>query len=190
MARPDVFPIQKGSDVMLCQECQMRPATVIVRKTINDKTTEVHLCEYCAREKGELNFMDSLGGPEFSLHKLFASLLDSDAAIKHLELESDAGMLRCPQCGLTYSEFKGSGRLGCGTCYQIYREQLEPLLGRLHGQIKHTGRVPRRAGHSLRIKQELQGLRQALEQAVKKEEFEKAAVLRDKIRDMEKTIDV
>ncbi|NLJ33584.1 MAG: hypothetical protein GX349_03200 [Firmicutes bacterium] len=175
---------------MLCQECQKRPATVMVRRTVNNKTTRVHLCEYCAREKGELNFMDSFAGPEFSLHKLFASLLDSDAEVKQLKLDPTAGLLKCPQCGLTYNEFKGSGRLGCASCYKTYRQQLEPLLGRLHGRIEHCGKVPQRAGRSLRLKQELGELKEALNRAVEREEFEKAAVLRDKIRDMEKTIDV
>ncbi|HHW91164.1 MAG TPA: hypothetical protein GX735_00495 [Firmicutes bacterium] len=170
---------------MLCEECKRRPATVLIRKTINNKTTEMHFCQECAREKGELNFISA---PEFSLSNLFATLLDSDVVVKHLGRKADAGSLVCPGCGLTYSEFKASGRLGCDRCYGTYREQLTPLLSRLHGQVQHVGKVPRKAGNELRAKQELQELKKALNRAVEREAFEQAAVLRDKIRALEKKI--
>ncbi|HHW54593.1 MAG: UvrB/UvrC motif-containing protein [bacterium] len=170
---------------MLCEECQMRPATVHIRRTINNETTERHLCQECARETGELNI---IGGSEFSLPNLFATLLDSDAFVKHLGLKPDPGTLKCPACGLTYGEFKAGGRLGCDRCYGTYREQLTPLLSRLHGQVQHAGKIPWRAGHDLRARQELRELKQALNRAVEREAFEEAAMLRDRIRALEKKL--
>ncbi|MGI6574281.1 MAG: UvrB/UvrC motif-containing protein [bacterium] len=170
---------------MLCEECKRRTATVLIRKTINNKTTELHLCEQCAREKGELNF---ISGTDFSLQKLFASLLDSDPGLAELDFRHSQEV-KCPQCGLTYQDFRKTGRLGCGRCYDTFRSRLEPLLRRIHGQTQHKGKVPHRIGGNLKVKQELQSLKEALNEAVKREEFEKAAVLRDQIRDLERKME-
>ena len=42
---------------MICQECNQRPATLHFTKIINGEKTEVHLCEKCAQEKGEMFMM-------------------------------------------------------------------------------------------------------------------------------------
>ena len=39
---------------MLCQECNKRPATLHFTKIVNGEKTEFHICESCAREKGEM----------------------------------------------------------------------------------------------------------------------------------------
>jgi protein arginine kinase activator len=167
---------------MLCEECQKREATVLIRRTVNNKTTEMHLCEQCAREKGEFKL---LSGSEFSLQNIFASLLDSEPIFSEIGLRENKEV-KCPQCGLTYQEFRRTGRLGCDRCYDTYQSRLEPLLGRIHGQTVHKGKIPKRAGDGLRLKQRLKILQETLNEAVEREEFERAAVIRDEIRDLEK----
>jgi protein arginine kinase activator len=102
--------------------------------------------------------------------------------------------LNCPTCGLKYMEFRADGRLGCPADYELFRAGLLPILQRIHRATCHVGKVPRRraadpppgppapgAGRA----GELLALRQQLRRAVETEHYERAAQLRDLIRQKE-----
>lgn len=165
---------------MLCQECGERQATLHFTKIINGEKIEIHICETCAKQKGE-----SLPGMHntFSIHNLLSGLLNFDAGtISQPYTQS----LRCNACGLTYAQFSRSGRFGCAQCYATFGERLDPLFRKVHsGNVLHYGKIPRRSGSLIQMKRELQELKHKLQQAVQKEEFEVAAKLRDQIRDLE-----
>ena len=61
---------------MICQECNQRPAALHFTKIINGEKTEVHLCEKCAQEKGEMFIFNGESG--FSFNNLLAGLLNID----------------------------------------------------------------------------------------------------------------
>jgi protein arginine kinase activator len=163
---------------VLCDECHQRPATVHVTRIVNGDKTELNLCEPCALEKGELPFMWE---PQFSIHHFLAGLLEG--APPQVGQEARAG--RCPACGLSYAEFGRTGLLGCPQCYEAFRPQLEPLLRRIHGASRHVGKAPRRGAGALVKEREVERLRRELQDAVQREDFERAARLRDRIRDLE-----
>lgn len=165
---------------MLCQECRKRPATVHITRIINGRKTEMDLCEQCARDKGELEFFIE---PQFPLQSFLAGLLEQQMAKPALQPDED---VRCSNCGLTYQEFARSGRLGCSHCYDEFGGRLEPVLRRIHGSPRHTGKLPARSGGAIKLRQNLQNLREALARAVQAENFEEAARLRDEIRRLEK----
>ena len=93
--------------------------------------------------------------------------------------------MRCPRCGYDYSDFKRIGRFGCPDCYQAFAAQLEPMLRQVHGGARHRGKVPPARRDAAARRQRLAVLRAALEQAVRAEEYEKAAEIRDEIRTLE-----
>lgn len=166
---------------MLCQECSKRQASVHFTKIVNGEKMELKLCEVCAKERGDLD----LGhGEHFSFHKLLAGLLDID----ELQVigEKVIEKVTCKNCGLTEQVFVNSGRLGCSTCYETFGFKLNPLLKRIQGGTAHVGKVPVRAGGKIRIKREMQNLRDKLNLCIAKENFEQAAVIRDEIRQLEK----
>jgi protein arginine kinase activator len=90
--------------------------------------------------------------------------------------------LVCPNCKLTFTEFKASGRLGCARCYDAFAEQLLPLIKRIHGAAKHTGRKPNPDGSAAAQGFETQRLRRELSVAIEAEDYEQAAAVRDRIR--------
>jgi protein arginine kinase activator len=167
---------------MLCEECQKRDATVHYTKVVNDQKTEYHLCEQCAREKGELDFPMGFD-PGFSIHSLLAGLLDMSNPSLSVEKKA-ASASQCPNCGLDYAQFSKTGRLGCADCYSAFQRQLEPLLRRIQGTSTHSGKVPGRQGDGLKLEREIKRLERELENAVGLEEFEKAAELRDQLREL------
>jgi protein arginine kinase activator len=93
--------------------------------------------------------------------------------------------VQCPRCGLLYSSFKETGRLGCSECYAAFQFQLRPLLRRIHGDTRHRGKSPTHDGGEQTGTRQIQRLHDELQRAVEREEFEKAAGIRDEIRKLE-----
>ncbi len=160
---------------MLCDECGKREATFHYSEIINGVTTELHLCEECAKKRGFTL------PAAFSLADLLGGLVEPEQ-MPLLETE-----LSCKNCGFTYSNFKKIGLLGCSQCYSSFHKMLEPLLKKIHGASKHVGKFPGRRKKEKREKSsDIQLLREKLKDAVAREEFEEAAKLRDKIKEIEK----
>lgn len=158
---------------MLCEICGKNQATVHLTEIIDDKMTELHLCEECARKKGAQ--MEH----HFGLADLLAGLADFGT---DLEASGESG-IKCPNCGITFEDFKRKGRLGCNQCYETFKNSLAPLLKRIHGSLQHIGKAPKIAAKAqLKQTPQIQELRQKLQRAIAAEEFEEAARLRDQIR--------
>ncbi|MCX6894117.1 MAG: UvrB/UvrC motif-containing protein [Verrucomicrobia bacterium] len=156
---------------MLCCICKEKEATVHLTQIANDKVQKVDLCEECAKQKG---VNDPAG---FSLADL---LLGLGAA---QEMDSAAGAtVKCPKCGFTQADFKKSGRLGCAACYTTFAEGLEGLLKTMHKGTRHAGKVPRALRQNRDLADRLKLLQKALDKAIKEEDFEMAATLRDEIK--------
>lgn len=163
---------------MICQRCQERPATIHLTKVINYEKTELHLCEVCAKTAGgELGITIE---PNFTFQNLIAGLLEGELNL--YQHPSNVPEIYCQSCGLTLSDFRNHGLLGCGDCYKYFQNNLEPLFKRVHGGVSHTGKVPRRTGGKVRVKKEIDQLKIDLQLAINNEEYEKAAVIRDEIR--------
>lgn len=170
---------------MICQECNKKPATLHFTKIVNGEKTEFHICESCAKEKGEM----IPGTPNgFSIHNLLSGLLDFDPTPGASFGHKPVSTLRCDQCGLTYGQFSKLGRFGCHSCYKHFSEKLDPLFKRVHGNVVHVGKVPKRSGGLIQQKREIEQLKQELQARIQRQEFEYAATLRDQIRDLEQKL--
>lgn len=162
---------------MLCDVCGKNPATVHLTEIVDEQMTELHLCEECARHKSAK--MEQ----QFGLSDLLAGLAEVDKPA----VDKEAVSLKCPNCGLTYAEFKKIGRLGCGECYTAFRKHLGPLLKSIHGSSLHFGKSPlkmvKAAAQDKKV--DVSTLRSKLQKAIEAEAFEEAARIRDQIRDLE-----
>lgn len=165
---------------MLCDICQMREATIKFTQVINLKKKEMNICKECAEKKGFAN-------PLLSLQKLFGGFLLLDQLVQPSEpaLEKDIIKLRCKSCNLSWQDFQKNGLFGCKDCYDTFDEELKVILRRIHGSTKHIGNRPFNRRVVVDKKINLDELKKELKQAIKEEKFEKAAKLRDKIRDVE-----
>ena len=106
------------------------------------------------------------------------------AAQDQAALAADAQ--RCSFCGKTQKDFRASGRLGCAHCYAAFAESLRDLLRRVHGNARHVGRRYRPLNLEAANKAgSLAVLRERLQRAIEREEFESAAALRDEIQALE-----
>ena len=162
---------------MVCDNCGSTDAVVHLTQIIDNAMSTHHLCEQCATEKG----LDAM--PETSdvpLIDVIAQMTDEAPA------SADAAGVECSFCGLTFTDFRQTGRLGCPHCYETFGKQLPRLLRRIHGGVKHVGKVylpPDPTASEL--EKRLEGLRRGLDRAVHDEDFERAAELRDEILSLE-----
>jgi protein arginine kinase activator len=165
---------------MLCQICGKNPAVMHFTQIVENKMSEYHLCEVCAEEKG---FTESVKPvkEKFDVAAAFADMINSMTSNE----EERVGSVQCPRCGLLYSTFKETGRLGCAECYNAFQFQLRPLLRRIHGDTRHKGKAPARDGALVSRARQVQRLYDELQRAVAREEFERAAEVRDEIKRLE-----
>lgn len=163
---------------MQCERCQKRPANVHVMQIINGQKTEKHLCEQCAQEeKLKIKIPDV---SFYNLNDLLGAFFNQPF-ISQEEVKEDL----CPNCRVSYNQIAQMGRMGCSECYQYFSAYMEPAFRKIHGAIMHRGKIPQRMGTSLRIDRELSDLKEKLRRAVEKEEYEKAAEYRDRIKELE-----
>ena len=162
---------------MLCNECGKNEARVHITHIINDKKTENHLCEECAKKS------QSIFNSNFSMENLFSAMLNN--AFSGATYLSSKG---CSTCGMTYEQFRNTGKFGCSNCIETFKPKLMPVVKNMQGYDTHVGKIPKRAGGSYKVQKDIEKLREELKQMIDQEEYEKAAELRDKIRDMESNI--
>ncbi len=172
---------------MLCDECGKNKATVHLTEIVNEQITKLNLCESCAKQKG------SDVEQHFGIADLLAALSDVETPSQPAVPGAPVLKNKCAQCGLTYEDFKKVGRLGCAECYKSFRTSLAPLLKRIHGSNQHSGKTPspvalKEFKVSSKISEELENAKEELQKAIRKEEFEEAATLRDKIKFLEKKL--
>ncbi len=161
---------------MQCDVCAEKEATVFLTQIVDGKMQKVNLCESCSKAKG---VNDPTG---FALADL---LLGLGAA---QQIENGPSALKCSVCGFTQADFKKTGRLGCSACYDTFSQGLMNMLGNVHKGTAHVGKVPGRLARSRELSQKIRGLKETLDQAVADEQYEVAADLRDKIREIEADI--
>lgn len=175
---------------MLCDDCGRREAVVHIMQIGPDGRTEKNLCEECAA--GYSDFMvghqqeqprKKVSVNDF-LRGMFSQPQESEESVKPIQPSE----MSCPNCGMTYQDFKKTGKIGCSVCYETFRRQLEPLLRRIHGTSTHNGKIPHRSGGTLELKHEIEVLRAELKESIAQEEYEQAAQLRDRIRALEKEL--
>lgn len=167
---------------MRCDQCKQAPATVHVTQVVNDVKRESHLCDDCA---GKATEDTGMSWPGISFHQLLGGLLAPDSMAGMTSASSPTGD-RCPNCGLTFADFRRLGHLGCSECHVTFEKPLEPVLRRIHGGTVHAGKIPAKAAGPLKARRELDRLREELTEAIGKEEYERAAELRDRIRVLER----
>lgn len=165
---------------MLCKICGKKPANVHFTEIIDTQKKEIHLCIECAKKKG---FNLAIKHTESSLAEFISGLAELDIEEAFFVQEAKK---QCSNCGLTYNQFMKIGKLGCSNCYFVFEQNLSSLLRRIHGSTQHIGKIPQPFKEKTLEKMEIEQLKRKLQLAIKKEEFEKAAQLRDKIRFLEK----
>ncbi|AKJ65342.1 UvrB/UvrC motif-containing protein [Kiritimatiella glycovorans] len=164
---------------MKCEFCHQKEATIHLTQVVNGVVKKIHICESCAEKKGW-----DVQSP-ISITDILFGLGQGESAGGEEASPPGGGEeleLACPDCGMRRSDFKRIGRLGCPRCYDTFMGEIMSLINAMHHSNQHAGKIPARAGAAARRNAKLARLQKEIERAVAREEYEKAAELRDEVR--------
>jgi protein arginine kinase activator len=149
-----------------CERCGERPASLRYTEVQEGEARKLRICEACAASLG------------FGSEPEQATEQPAPVAAGEPEPKGEDPR-RCPACGLGAGELKTQTLLGCPTCYETFADRLDELLRRVHGAVRHEGRLP---GGRTVAAPDLDALQRDLEAAIARDDFEAAARLRDLLR--------
>lgn len=158
-----------------CSVCS-KPAVYHVTALKEGNVSELHFCEQ--------HFHDYMSKPEsVSTEEGLSDELFPESNVENELSEADG--IRCPNCGISYREFRESGRFGCPHDYVVFQERLLTLLENIHNDTEHRGKFPKRSPLDSKNQYRLIQLRRELTTAIETEDYEQAASLRDQIHSIE-----
>ena len=155
------------------------------------------LCKNCAKDRGILD------PSAFDLaEKLFPALSPKTSSVQqNLAQQLQAAvtatwsgqpLTRCPVCDFSLDDFKRIGRLGCSNCYNVFMEEILPLLDISPLDTVPTsqsGNTPIHASKAAQEHMDLSMLKEQMQKAIKEENYEEAAKLRDAINALKSSND-
>lgn len=165
---------------MLCEICKKNEANFYITKIVNGNKQQISLCENCAKEFDGFNVSGEVGiiSP-FSLQNILSGLMDYMGELPNTNKGTE---ISCKNCGITLTEFKEKGLLGCSECYKNFSSTVNPVIYRVQGKVEHVGKIPKKSGKGIIERKRIIKLKEELQKAIALEDYEEAAKIRDKIR--------
>lgn len=161
---------------MICELCNKNEATIVIKQISDDGTTVVHnICEECTRKFN----VDLSGADNRGVAELFK-------AIEQKKVEQ-AEKITCPSCGTKLSDIVKYKHIGCADCAFYFKSIIEQMMLKQSPNIKYMGLRPKKFNIVNRPTESeiISNLKQQLHQAVEIENYELAAYLRDRIKELD-----
>lgn len=162
---------------MLCENCGKREATTHIKHVENGESRQLDLCSECA---SNLGYDDIFGGFGFNLSELFTNFFGDNTA------SLPDKTVRCDRCGSSFNDIVKTGKVGCAECYRTFYNKLLPSVRQIHGKVSHLGKKPDNLREIKKpTKQDIiERLNGEMKSAVEAQNFEQAAILRDRINQL------
>lgn len=174
---------------MLCDHCHKNEATIHIEKIHNGKREKINLCAECAKKEAPEGALNAFGVNLADI--LFKGFGKKNAPDPEENASiAPAPEIVCPECGWDFAKFKASdGQLGCPECYKSFSPVIDEVLDKVQRGPVHVGKRPGRnlAGRTT-LTFELEKAEQELKELVRREEYEKAAVCRDRIIELKRAL--
>lgn len=178
---------------MLCEKCGKNEATFYYKENVNGQVRSYHLCRDCAmklQKSGEIQtamtedpiskMFGLLSGEDpMDMDDLFGKLIGSPQKMQPQEKGKT-----CPLCGSSFLDLAKTGKVGCPQCYETFALELTPSIQRIHGRTAHTGQAPAKFREEIEKKQKIAALEAELKEAIQNENYERAAQIRDTVKDL------
>ena len=163
---------------MKCDICGIRNAVLFVQQVSANRTVELHLCAECAKERG-INVAGQ--NVEVAFNNLLSGLLQNPELSNQIAQSSSA----CPVCGRTLADLRRMKSAGCPECYTVFKSEIFSIL-KSHGiEGTYHGELPKKLAHFRSILTDRMMYQEKLAEAVAVEDYEKAAVYRDRLKALE-----
>jgi protein arginine kinase activator len=179
---------------MICDNCGKNEVEVLLKQVINNEVRHLNLCRACAQELGFLSptvpsitISFSIGGEDAPKQRKLRRLQPRKREMIDL--------VACPSCGMKFMSFRENGLLGCPSCYEAFRFPLGAFLQKTQGSESHWVGTSGMFRDIELLSEEIAGeaetaersefneniarLRLELNEAIGREDYERAAQLRD-----------
>lgn len=171
---------------MKCYICGKETATLHIEETIGENVYQLHVCKECAAKN---NIFERY----IELDLQHMEEIDSFLEIKNKEKKQKNKTnfdIICKNCGYSILEFYDLHTLSCPSCYEYFKPKLKKIINKIHGASKHMGKTPHSKKAIIEKENQKSNLENKLNELIKKEEYEKAALIRDNIKNIEKEIEL
>ena len=166
---------------MQCEICKTNTATVHLTEIIDGHRSESHLCQNCAQKEG-VTIKSQL-----SLNELLSSLIAAHQQTDETVVAAKS-QVACPDCGITMEQFRKQTLLGCAKDYDVFEDDLRELIEKIQdNNLTHAGKVPAKISPQpvqTQNQTESQELQKQLDEAIKAEDYELAAKIRDQLKNL------
>ena len=162
---------------MLCSNCNAKEATFHYKYIKNGSANEMHLCRECAESLGYIKEHEPLFGATNFLGDLFS--------LPHF-IHTPKETVTCPVCGTGFDKIRKTGFVGCDKCYEVFSAPIDSILSKIQPSTVHIGKLSGAEGKQIERDNTLKSLKEELQRAILDENYEHAAVIRDKIKAFEK----
>ena len=180
---------------MLCEICKKNTATIHIQEVISNQKKSLHICPECAAKKNEDNMLlDGINLTEilYNLSEQFELpfIAESNNSDDEEQAKPSSVNVICSVCQWDTDSFRKTGRLGCANCYVVFKDILDNALNNMHRGTLHVGKQLGKTGIKLdntgKFMLEVMTLQKKLDELVQREEYEEAAIIRDKISALKK----
>lgn len=161
---------------MLCSNCSSKEASFHYKYIRNGSVTEIHLCQDCARKLGYIKENEPIFSP--------ANFLGELLSIPHPSFTQKVAAA-CPNCKTSFDTIRRTGYTGCDKCYEVFSKPIDAILSKIQPSTVHKGKLNGVEGKKIERDNTLKSLKEELNRAILDENYEEAAVIRDKIRAIE-----
>lgn len=169
---------------MLCDVCKKNEATIHIKEIHGGETHTSNLCAACASEKEKNGELCSLG---FNLAEMLCNFGKIPFPAKLQQETPSEPAVVCQKCGWTVEKVRTfGGQLGCPHCYTVFAPMIAEAIKNLHRGPVHLGKRPQSVPQDSRaaLEAELANRKRELDALIKREEYEEAAVCRDRIKQL------
>lgn len=155
---------------MKCDICNENDAVIFVRQVTNSSERELYLCASCAQKRGISGNNSNI---DFNLSGLLENMLNNQASEKNKV---------CPVCGRKFLHIQKEKSVGCAECYNVFRNEIREILKGMGISKNYTGSLPNRLANFKSSLNDRVILQEKLQKAIQNEDYEKAAIYRDKLK--------
>ena len=162
---------------MLCEKCGKNKATTHIHSIVKGVLMASHVCSSCAAKAGYGDVSED------NLEQMLSYVFGDSISEKKKK-----STMSCPCCGMTFAEISQSGKCGCSECYTLFFDQLLPYFKRVHGSVQHIGKKPEKVINQINSAHKIDELRTLLKKLIEEENYEQAAIVRDKIKSLQEGV--
>lgn len=172
---------------MRCSICKKNEAIIRIHEYTNKGVNKINLCLECALEKG-------LNTPDSTIDNFIANMINNIFTLPRSGGKKKRRMKRrsmhvvCPECKTTINDFTDEMRAGCPTCYSVYDQVINLMIFKQNNSVMYLGKLPEELVRMKKNKAHLRKLKSELKRHVLHEDYASAAIVRDKIKEVKKTI--